>query len=281
MRRRGWADGGNATFVDHTGVQKAPNSERIRCGMRAMRLVCLIAFAATAAGPAWGAGPLSLGEVLFGSHGDSTNRSPAPLVARYIPDSGENFILDRSSSPPLMRFEDSSEIWALQPQPGPRGDIIYRNDMGEPMLRATRLGGLTLFTPSHPDGAAVAFEGEAAAIRPFTILSPSALLQRLAQASAHASRAVQRLVVFDAPDVTPDSATLVADAATVVAEAVGDLARQGGPFHGLSRLSRVLLIPGRKPAASMKDNVLQIVVSPKQGVAGRPSSRRITMALTR
>jgi hypothetical protein len=249
--------------------------------MRATNLACLIALAAVAAGPAWGAGPLSLGEVLFGSHGDTANRSTTPPVARYIPDSGENFILDRSTSPPLMRFEDSSEIWVLQPQPGPRGDVIYRNDMGEPMLRATRLGGLTLFTPSHPDGAAAAYEGEAAAIHPFAILSPGALLQRLAQASARASHAVQRLVVFDAPDVTPDSATLVADAATIAAEAVGDLARRGGAFHGLSRLSRVLLIPGHKPAASMKDNVLQIVVSPKQGVAGRPSSRRITVALTR
>lgn len=249
--------------------------------MRPIKLACLIALAALAAGPAWGAGPLSLGEVLFGSHGDAARRPTTPPVARYLPDSGENFTFDRSASPALMRFDDNPEIWVLQPQPGPRGDVIYRNDVGEPMLRATRLGGLTLFTPRHPDGAAAALEGEATAIHPFSVLSPGALLQRLAQASARASHAVQRLVVFEAPDVTAESATLVADAATVAAGAIGDLAHQGEMPHGLSRLSKVLLLPGRKPAAAMKDNVLQIVISPKLGVAGRPSSRRITVALTR
>nr|QQZ52104.1 DUF4908 domain-containing protein [Phenylobacterium glaciei] len=45
----------------------------------------------------------------------------------------------------------------------PRGDIIYKNDLGEPVLRATRLGGLTLFTPDRPGGTAAALAG---AVRP-------------------------------------------------------------------------------------------------------------------
>jgi hypothetical protein len=231
--------------------------------------------------PATAVAGMSLGEVLFGAHGD-TPRASLPAVARYTPDGGQNFIFDRTASPPLMRFEDSVEIWVLQPQPGPRGDVIYRNDVGEPMLRATRLGGLTLFTPDHPNGAAAALDGEAAALHPMAITSPGALLQHLAQASARASHAVQRLVVFDAPDVTAESAPLVADAATIAAEAIGDIARRSGlQPHGLSRLSRVQLIPGRRPSAAMADNVLKIVISPQQGVAGRPSSRRVAAALTR
>jgi hypothetical protein len=272
------------------GVQKPPQSKRIRWIMRAMNLCCLIVLGVLAAGPAGAgpargggpiAGPMRLGEVLFGAHGDDAMQPVAPPVARYALDGGVDFILDRSSSPPLLRFEDSSEIWVLQPGPGPRGDVIYRNDVGEPVLRATRLGGLTLFTPQRPAGAAAAYEGEASAIRPPLILSPNMLLQRLAQCSARASRAVQHLVVFDAPDVTADSASLIADTAAVAAEAIGDLARRTEMQHGLSRLSKVLLIPGRKPYATMSDTVLTVVITPQQGLAGRPSSRWIAVALAR
>jgi hypothetical protein len=224
--------------------------------------------------------PLNLGDALFGPHDDADDRKPPP-VARYAPDGGDDFILDRSVDPPLLRFDDSQEIWVLQAQPGPRGDIIYRNDVGEPVLRATRLGGLTVFTPDHPDGAAAALAGEARAIRPAPVPSPGALLQRLAQASARCSHAVQRLVVFDAPDVTPDSAPLIADAATIVSDAIGELVRRSVTARGLTKLLKVQLLPGRKPAASMKDAVLQVVVAPRLGVAGRPSSRRISIALTR
>jgi len=223
--------------------------------------------------------PPSLGQLLEGMHHRPEQvEQPAPPVAVYAPDSGEAFVFDRAASPPLMRFESSQEIWVLQPEPGPRGDTIYKNDLGEPMLRATRLGGLTLFTMDSPGGMAVALQGEAAPIRPPAILSPAALLQRLAQASAHTSRALQRLVVFDAPDVTPESAYLVADAAMVTAEAVAGLDKKAR--EGL-KLTRVVLEPGHAPAAKYVGGVLQITVAPARGVAGRPSSRRIDVVMNR
>jgi hypothetical protein len=136
------------------------------------------------------AGPLSLSQLLQGGrHRNQQVEQPTPPVAVYAPDSGEAFIFDRAASPPLMRFESSQEIWVLRPEPGPRGDTIYKNDLGEPMLRATRLGGLTLFTLESPGGTAVALQGEAPPIRPPAILSPAGLLQRLAQASARAAAA--------------------------------------------------------------------------------------------
>ena len=199
-------------------------------------------------------------------------------MAFYASDSGEAFVFDRAASPPLMRFESSQEIWVLRPEPGPRGDTIYKNDLGEPMLRATRLGGLTLFTMDAPGGMAVAMQGEAPPIHPPAILSPAALLQRLAQASAHASHALQRLVVFDAPDVTPESAYLIADAAAVTAEAIGGLDKK--TREGL-KLSRVVFESGHAPSADSSDSVLVITVAPTRGVAGRPSSRRIDVVMRR
>jgi len=146
------------------------------------------------------------------------------------------------------------------------------------MLRATRLGGLTLFTVESPGGTAVALQGEAAPIRPPAILSPAALLQHMAQASARASRAMQRLVVFDAPDVTPESAFLVADAAGVTAEAIASLDKK--TREGL-KLNRVVFEPGRVSSAKLNDGVLQITVAPAKGVAGRPSSRLIDVVMNR
>jgi hypothetical protein len=193
-------------------------------------------------------------------------------------------VLDRSSSIVLLRFGDSSEIWLLTPQPAPRGDTIYKNDVGETVLRVTRLGGLTLFTVSHPSGSAAALVGDAPRLRPMSVLSSAALLQRLAQSSARVSHAVQRLVVFEAQDVTPQSASLVADAANVTAEAVIGIARRADGKRALAKLAKVLLTSGRKAQAALVNGVLEVVVAPKPGtplgdIAGRPSSRRIEVAL--
>jgi hypothetical protein len=219
---------------------------------------------------------VTLKNLLKGLQQSSRHKSADPPIAVYAPDDGDRFVFDRTASPPLLRFESSSEIWVLQPQPGPRGDTIYKNDLGEPVLRATRLGGLTLFTLERPDGSAAALEGEAPPIHPASILSANALLVHLAQDSARASHAMQRLIEFDAPDITPESAYLVADAASVAAEAILGLSKKA---RQTLKLNRVLFELGREPSARLKDGTLQIIVTPSEGVAGRPSSRRIAVVM--
>ena len=250
-----------------------------------LALACGAAAVLVLSGPA-GAKPFSLGD-LFGAHPAEQQRTVAPPVGRYVDDDGDTvFVLDRSSTVTLLRFEDSPEIWVLTPQPAPHGDIIYKNDVGEPMLRSTWLGGLTLFTHGHPSGAAASFVGEAPELRPTSILSPSALLQRLTQASLRSSHVVQRLVAFDAPDVTPMTASLIADAAVVATEAIGAASQTPAGRRVLLKLTKVVLLVGRKPTVGFNNGVLQIVVAPPSGgmpardcVAGRPSSLRIAVAL--
>jgi hypothetical protein len=250
-----------------------------------LALACGVATALVLTGPA-GAKPFSFSE-LFGGRPTEQQRSAAPPVGRYADDDGDTiFVLDRSSTVTLLRFEDSPEIWVLTPQPASHGDIIYKNDVGEPMLRATWLGGLTLFARGHPSGAAASLVGEASAIRPIVVLSPSALLQRLTQASAHSSHLVQRLVTFEAPDVTPMTASLIADAAGVATEAIGTASQTANGRRVLAKLTKVVLNVGRKPSASFSQGVLQVVVAPPPGglpardcIAGRPSSHRIAVAL--
>ena len=115
----------------------------------------------------------ALGDVLFGEREPDDRHAAPPPVARYVSDEGESFVLDRTSPTPLLKFEESQEVFVLRPSPAARGDIIYRDDLGEPVLRATKLGGLTLFYRGRPGGAPAAFAGQATTIH-LQGLSPGA-----------------------------------------------------------------------------------------------------------
>lgn len=237
--------------------------------------------AAFIAGGAAQAGPFNLGDALIGRHA----AKPPPVgLYRDNADNDPAFVLDRSTSVLLLRFQDSPEIWLLTPRPAPRGDIIYRNDVGEPVLRATRLGGLTLFTQDRPDGMPAALVAEAQPLRLPPVPSPNAFLLRMTQAGLHASHALQRGIIFDFHDVTAELVPMIADAASVTAEAVVTMARRADGRRILARLIRVSFSPGRKPTVTMANGVLEVVVASKADllvdvVAGRPSSRRIELAL--
>lgn len=196
-----------------------------------------------------------------------------PPIARYVSEEGRVFILDRTQSAPLMKFENSPEVLALTPSPAPRGDIIYKNDLGEPVLRATRLGGFTLFTDQRPSGEAVSLAGGGAPLR-LPALSPQAVFERLAQASVRASRAARRPMLFEA-EATPASSALIADAAVVTSVAIIRLSQRKDGRALLARFNRVQFEEGKKAQATLKNGVLRISVAPSQGVAGRPSSDRI------
>ena len=219
------------------------------------------------------AAPESLRQGLFGHEGFEAREFGAPPVARYISEDGDGFVIDRTQGRLLLKFDNSPEVWALQAQPAPRGDVIYKNDLGVPVLRATRLGGVTLFTEERPGGSAAALLGGGTPLK-LSPLGPQELLERLAQASARASRASHRLITFSA-DASPTSSALIADAATVVCEAVSRMTRNADGRALLARVKRVRLAEGRKAGVQLAKGALQITVAPAQGLAGRPSSERI------
>ena len=224
--------------------------------------------------PAERQGPSSLREGLLGPPQSDGRQGFSLPVARYVTEDGDVFTLDRSQPRPLLKYDNSGEVWVLQSQPAPRGDVIYKNELGEPVLRATRLGGVTLFSEHRPDGEAVAMQGSGAPIR-LMMLGPQALFERLAQASFRASRAIHHVVLFDA-EASPASSALIADAAMVTSLAVARAADRPEAQKFLSRLKLVVLNEGRKMSAQVdKEGTLKITVVPEQGLAGRPSSDRI------
>lgn len=226
--------------------------------------------------------PDTLREAFAGSRSQDGRGKESPAVARYVSGNGATFVLDRSGRHALLQFERSVEIWVLHPSPGPRGDIIYKNDLGQPVVRATRLGGLTLFTLQHPEGMPAALVGEAAKFRP-PQLSPQAVLQTLAKASARAGRAAQRLIPFEAGKgrsaVTPATSFLVADAANIAAEAIARLATTSAGRNALTRVNKVMILYGQRPGARMANGVLEVIITPEHGMAGRPSSGVIMRAV--
>ncbi len=222
----------------------------------------------------------SLKDFLFrDKRGESQRQAPPPPIARYVSETGEGFILDRSSQRTLMRFENSPEIWVLQPTIGPRGDVIYKNDIGQVLLRATRVGGLTLFTGKRPAGAAASLAGTAGPIR-LKAIGPGELLRILLGASVRASRLARHRISFES-EATPDSSSLIADAAVLSIVAIERLTQRADGATHTAKIQRVVIVEGRRPDVILRAGTLLIAVTPGLGMAGRPSSDRIAAVALR
>jgi hypothetical protein len=200
---------------------------------------------------------------------------------RFRTEDGDVFVLDRTGPRALLKFQNRDEVWALEGHPAPRGDTVFRNDLGETVLRASKLGGLTLFTRRAPNGQAVMLVGPGDPLSGRRPLSPMALLRALVVSGHRATRAAQHpLAVTSVDEITAETAAPIADAAVVVAEAFEDLDRSGRRDL-LARWRRVVLALGDRAEAKADGDVLVIVLNPKAGPAGRPSSARIARALKR
>jgi hypothetical protein len=231
---------------------------------------CLGLPGAPLAAPEWFRNPFSLG------HADQLHATPA--VARFVIQEGGAFILDRSRRPALIKFDDAPEVWALEQSRGPRGDIIFKNDVGDIFLRATKLGGMTVFTSRRPEGSAAALVGSAAPLR-LAPMGPQGLYQRMFLASTRCFHLTRHLVSFVAPDSDSRSASVIADAASLAVEAIITLYDRPGGRSATSRIGKVVITQGPKPAAARRGGLLVIVVTPTQGLAGHPSSELIEQAI--
>ena len=199
-----------------------------------------------------------------------------PPTGRYVSESGENFIFDRSGARALFRFERRAETWVLRPSPAPRGDIIYRNDAGDQILRVTPDGGMTLYTVRAPNGTPASMAGIAPALS-LPLLGPIRLASLMVQRSAMLSQALGRTIIVQLSGEYDEA--LCTDALLVTTEAVIRMAGSATLRNKLARLRSVTIVEGRTSSVAYANGDLRVTVQPNQGAAGRPSSARIIRAV--
>jgi len=194
--------------------------------------------------------------------------------ARYVSGTGQGFVLDVTGSRPLLRFDRSTEIWVLRATPAPRGDIVYRNDNGDQVLRVTADGRMTLYTTAAPQGSPVSPSSQAAPLLA-PALTAVQLWNYIIRQSDRASRILGRLVVVDV-DIQPGSEAVAADALSTAVDAIARMARSPILRREADKIRRIEIVDqGRPSQATFSRGTLRIVIEPRAGVAGRPSSARI------
>jgi len=199
-----------------------------------------------------------------------------PAPGRYVSDTGEAFILDRSGNRPLLRFDHGGETWVLHPSPAPRGDVVYRNDAGQQVLRITPNGGMTVYTARAPGGSPASFSGPGESLAP-PRLGPAQMMNLMLRRSAMTSQAVGRMVEINV-DTGVESEALAVEALILSTDAVLRIARSPGGRSALNQLRRIVIVEGSSASVNYTRGELRIVVAPSQGVAGRPSSARVVRA---
>jgi Domain of unknown function (DUF4908) len=249
--------------------------------MAGLCLLCLGLCLLLIRGEAQAQGMHSLREYMTGQTQSDGRRTPIPPVAHFTSDDGESFVFDTTQSNPLIRFDGDDEVWSLTPTPGPKGDVIFKNDVGEPVLRASRWGGFTLFSSRNPMGNPVAVSGKAKAINMGRI-SADTLFKVLAQASVRTSAAAGRLIGYSAGEDTARAETdyLIADTANNTADAIVTLSRQSNGKKIIEKVREVRMSEGSPPSIKLSNaGVLEMRLDVSRGWGGRPSSKRILSAI--
>jgi len=226
-----------------------------------------------------------IGDALLGSRG-AAERQAVPVVARYVAGSNASFTLDKSSPQTiLLRFDNSPEVWVLRGRPAPMGDVVYVNDLGVTVLRATRLGGLILYTSVKPEGLPASLSGAAQPIQPFAKIDMQGARQRIAEANKRmafaAQRPTERGFGLDIPPVKgAANIAIIVDTVSLVADAFERTAKRAGGLDLLNKVDGVQVVMAEGASSVvLKDGVLRVSVQPQEGVAGRPSSDRLIVAL--
>ena len=211
-------------------------------------------------------------------------RGPSlPPIARYAAEGVGEFIFDQSGGQALIMFRGSSEIVVLTLSNAARNDRIYKNDIGEPVLRISGLGlgGLTVYTAGKPQGVpAEIVRGPVPPIRLQTVRDENELVIRGRAAQTRLRRVVQRDFTVEVSDIEhPESWALVADAMDLAAqffERNQTLVRTDPRYRHIIRL---LIVEGDESIVQAYYDTIQITVAAAKGPAGRPSSAKIALAL--
>jgi hypothetical protein len=232
------------------------------------------------------AGALVAGAFLLPCQGFSAKAQDAPLLrlAHYSTGNGLiGFVLDRTGTPPKIRFDGSKEIVALSAVPAVRGVTSLRQDDGWVLLRVDDSGAVMLFSRPAGDGVPAFVDQEAL---PLDLLPASKT--RAEDEAASMSRQINAATGLNLPfslegaklDDSPSRWAAMADATMVVGMALGDIAESKLGHDALAaKVERVAIRDEGRPAIALDGKTLVISVATDRPFAGRPSSALIKSKL--
>src|SRR5690606_6265893 len=140
---------------------------------------------------------------------------------------------------------------------------------GDQVLRVTAGGGITVYTTRAPGGSPVSLAGPPVSLAPPS-LGPVQMFNLMARRSGLVSEAMGRLVRINVDG--QESEALCIEALIVTTDAVVRIARSPSARPFLERLRSITVVEGQRSSVTYSGGDLRVVVDPRRGIAGRPSS---------
>lgn len=202
--------------------------------------------------------------------------APSAGATRYTDlASDQSFVFEERGRGALLQREGSDEVMPLQAVPAQRGDVFYKTDSGEVMLRKTEAGNMVSFI-GNKNGAPADIAGRAAPLDAPPM--PASLNELRQQSAARLSRVAGHEVTIFGTSEFADGEEWAADALRNVE--LGVESANGLAGRVASKLNAVRLVRSKAPSVTFKDGELILGVNPDQGYLGRVSSDAVSNALT-
>lgn len=203
----------------------------------------------------------------------------------YLAGDDVQFALFSAGSNYLLRFDGCPETFVLYQGRAPLGGRVLKYDSGETALRVSGWGGVTLYTHSVPQGLPAERTGDKA-LQQLSPVSIGDLQSASTDEGQHLFYARRLNVVFTTKwnDLLRDAVARIfaLDTLENVARGIEQFAQsQQGRAAFQRRVQRVSLLMAAPPSVALSGKTLVVDFDPKQGFAGRPSSRAITQSLAR
>ncbi|MDE3116641.1 MAG: DUF4908 domain-containing protein [Pseudomonadota bacterium] len=193
------------------------------------------------------------------------------------------FMLDRDGDHYLLRFADNPEIFVLYADRAALGGRVLKYDTNETVIRVAGWGGITLYTDKAPNGLPATRIGDSTPpVQP--AISLDATMQAASDEAEHLAYADHLNVSFSTNwNSLADDAHLRALCFDTIQNTGRGLERfaatPAGAYALSSRVTAVLIQTSGRPTLELKNGQLIVTYDPRQGYAGRASSRAIARAL--
>ncbi len=187
-----------------------------------------------------------------------------------------DFVLAPDGNRYLLKFATRNEVFVLSADRASMGGRMLKYDSGAMAAQVAGWGGLTLYPDDAPNGLPAVRTGDALPMVPQEVT-----LDQLQNAADEAGRALNIAVTADWTDFASD-----AQARAIGMEALDNAIRgvelfvAGRGRPGIAGyVDTVKLVPDTRPALVLADKTLTVGFDPKNGYAGRLSSRAVAQTL--